>query len=78
LNDIDPIEEAARQLLLTEARKQNPEIQPGEFIEKPLGGLEVGRIGAQTGSGRQAAVWNEPELPKGSRVPRPATGHSPP
>ena len=48
MNDGDPIEEAARQIPLSEARKENPDIQPTEFIEKPLGGLEVGRIGAQT------------------------------
>jgi N utilization substance protein A len=48
MNDGDAIEEPARQLVLSEAKKQNPEIQAGEFIEKPLGGLEVGRIGAQT------------------------------
>src|SRR5687767_12706708 len=48
LNDVDPIEEAARQVHVTEAKKEHPEIQVGEFIEKPLGGLEVGRIGAQT------------------------------
>ncbi|MGH6690707.1 MAG: NusA N-terminal domain-containing protein, partial [Gammaproteobacteria bacterium] len=48
MNDGDPIEEAARQVPLSEARKEHPEIQTGEFIEKPLGGLEVGRIGAQT------------------------------
>jgi len=33
---------------LSEARKENPEIQAAEYIEKPLGALEVGRIGAQT------------------------------
>jgi N utilization substance protein A len=48
MNETDPIEEAARQIPLSEARKQNAEIQVGEFIEKALGGLEVGRIGAQT------------------------------
>ncbi len=48
MNEGDVIEEAARQTALGEARKENPEIQPGEFIEKPLGALEVGRIGAQT------------------------------
>jgi len=42
------IEEPARQVPLAEAKKQNPDIQAGEYIEKPLGGLEVGRIGAQT------------------------------
>jgi len=48
MNDGDPIEEAARQIPVSDARKENPDIQPGEFIEKPIGGLEVGRIGAQT------------------------------
>ena len=48
INDGDPIEEPARQVPLAEAKKQNPDIQAGEYIEKPLGGLEVGRIGAQT------------------------------
>ena len=48
MNEGDLIEEPARQLVLGEARKENPDIQPGEYIEKPLGGLEVGRIGAQT------------------------------
>jgi transcription termination/antitermination protein NusA len=48
MNEVDVIEEAARQIALSEARKEKPEIQPGEFIEKPLGALEVGRIGAQT------------------------------
>ena len=48
MNEGEVIEEAARQIVLSEARKENPEIQAGEFIEKPLGPLEVGRIGAQT------------------------------
>ncbi len=48
MNDEDAIEEPSRQIVLSEARKENPELQAGEFIEKPLGGLEVGRIGAQT------------------------------
>jgi N utilization substance protein A len=48
MNDGDAIEEPARQITLSDARKENPDIQVGEFIEKPLGGLEVGRIGAQT------------------------------
>src|SRR5512145_2260967 len=42
------VEEASRQIALSDARQQNPDIQVGDFIEKPLGGLEVGRIGAQT------------------------------
>ncbi len=48
MNDGEVIEEPARQIALSEARKESPEIQAGEFIEKPLGALEVGRIGAQT------------------------------
>ena len=42
------VEEPSRQLTLSDARKQNPDIQLGEYIEQPLGALEVGRIGAQT------------------------------
>jgi N utilization substance protein A len=42
------VEEPARQIALSDARKDNPEIQPAEYVEKPLGALEVGRIGAQT------------------------------
>ena len=48
MNDGEVIEEAARQIPLSEARKEHPEIQATEYIEKPLGALEVGRIGAQT------------------------------
>jgi N utilization substance protein A len=42
------VEEPSRQISASDAKKQNPAIQPGEFVEQPLGGLEVGRIGAQT------------------------------
>jgi N utilization substance protein A len=38
----------SRQYLLHEAREQNPDSQIGDYVEEPLGGLEVGRIGAQT------------------------------
>ena len=38
----------SRQILLEEARKINPDIQPGEFIEEPMESVEFGRIGAQT------------------------------
>src|SRR5919109_619110 len=31
------VEEAAKQIALSEARKEHPEIQVGEFTEKPLG-----------------------------------------
>ena len=48
VGDQEPIEEAARQITLSEARKKNPDIQASEYIEEPLGGLEIGRIGAQT------------------------------
>ncbi len=37
-----------RQILLEEARKQDPEIQPGEFIEEPMESIAFGRIAAQT------------------------------
>ncbi len=36
------------QILLEDARKDNPEIQPGEFIEEPMDSIEFGRIAAQT------------------------------
>jgi N utilization substance protein A len=38
----------SRQILLEEARKINPDIQLGEFIEEPMESVEFGRIGAQT------------------------------
>jgi len=38
----------SRQILLEEARKLNPDIQVGEFIEEPMESVEFGRIGAQT------------------------------
>jgi len=38
----------SRQTLLEEARKLNPDIQLGEFIEEPMESVEFGRIGAQT------------------------------
>ena len=41
-------EAPSRQYLLHEAREEKPESQIGDYIEEPLGGLEVGRIGAQT------------------------------
>jgi transcription termination/antitermination protein NusA len=44
----EAVEEPSRQCALLDAKKENPDIQLGEFTEKPLGGLEVGRIGAQT------------------------------
>lgn len=44
----DVIEAPSRQYMLSEAKEQNPDAQIGDFVEEPLGGLEVGRIGAQT------------------------------
>ncbi len=38
----------SRQILLEEARKQNPDIQVGDFIEEPMESVDFGRIGAQT------------------------------
>ncbi|VAW76559.1 Transcription termination protein NusA [hydrothermal vent metagenome] len=38
----------SRQILLEDARKQNADIQVGEFIEEEIESLEFGRIGAQT------------------------------
>ncbi len=37
-----------RQILLEDARKQNPDIQPGDFIEEPMDSIAFGRIAAQT------------------------------
>jgi len=47
--DGEPIEIEApeRQISLEEARKLNPEIQPGEYIEEPMESVEFGRIAAQ-------------------------------
>jgi N utilization substance protein A len=36
------------QILLVDARKQNPEIQVGDYIEEPMESIEFGRIAAQT------------------------------
>jgi len=51
---VDPDDEESgyrypsRQILLEEARKTNPEIQVGDYIEEPVPSVEFGRIGAQT------------------------------
>ncbi len=42
------IEVPSRQYKLHEAQEIDPQYQVGEYIEEPLPGLEVGRIGAQT------------------------------
>jgi transcription termination/antitermination protein NusA len=38
----------SRQILLAEARLQNPDIQVGDYIEEPMDSVDFGRIGAQT------------------------------
>src|SRR5512145_149980 len=44
----EAFEAPERQMLLEEAQKHVPDIQLDEYIEEPLGELEIGRIGAQT------------------------------
>ncbi len=39
--------EPARQIRLDEARREHPEIEPGEYIETPMESVEFGRIAAQ-------------------------------
>jgi len=43
----EEIEEPAKQLTLEEARKRDPNVELGEFVEEPLEPIEFGRIGAQ-------------------------------
>ncbi len=48
--DDDPeveLESSDRQIRLTEAREQSPDLEVGDFIEEPIGSVEFGRIGAQ-------------------------------
>lgn len=44
----EDIEVPSRQYKLHEALEENPDSQIGDYIEEPLGALEIGRIGAQT------------------------------
>ncbi len=44
----EDIEFPSRQYKLHEAQELDPEYEVGEFVEEPLEGMEVGRIGAQT------------------------------
>jgi N utilization substance protein A len=37
-----------RQITLTEARKKDPSLEHGDYIEEPIESVEFGRIGAQT------------------------------
>jgi N utilization substance protein A len=48
LDDEAELEEPAAQISLSEARKINPEIEVGGFIEEPMENAEFGRIAAQT------------------------------
>lgn len=44
----EEIEAPSHQYKLHEALEENPDAQIGDYIEEPLGALEIGRIGAQT------------------------------
>lgn len=46
--DADEFESAERQLHLSEARKRDPSVEIGSFIEEPMASVDFGRIGAQT------------------------------
>ena len=56
----------SRQILLDEARKQNPDIQPGDYIEESIDSVEFGRIGAQTA--KQVIVQKVREAERGMVV----------
>ncbi len=43
-----PLEFPSRQILLSEARKRQEDIQAGGYIEEPMASVEFGRIAAQT------------------------------
>lgn len=43
-----PLEFPSRQIMLSEARKCQPDIEVGGFIEEPMASVEFGRIAAQT------------------------------
>lgn len=45
---VEQLEFPTRQIRLEDAKKQNPEIQVGDFIEEPMESVEFGRIAAQT------------------------------
>lgn len=47
IEDDAEMESADRQVFLSEARKDNPEIEVGDFLEEPLEPVEFGRIAAQ-------------------------------
>ncbi|HDR9567435.1 TPA: transcription termination/antitermination protein NusA [Burkholderia stabilis] len=41
------LQEPDREILLFEAREQNPDVEVGEYVEEPVPSIEFGRIGAQ-------------------------------
>jgi N utilization substance protein A len=45
---VEQLEFPTRQIRLEDAKKQNPEIKVGDFIEEPMESVEFGRIAAQT------------------------------
>src|SRR5687768_12737304 len=44
----EEFEVPSRQYMLREAQEDRPDAKLGEYVEEPLDGFEVGRIGAQT------------------------------
>jgi N utilization substance protein A len=48
VDDVDELEFPDRQVLLSEARLDHPDVQVGELIEAPLENVAFGRIAAQT------------------------------
>jgi N utilization substance protein A len=47
-DDIDPLEFPTREIRLSDARNDSPDIQVGDYIEEPMKSVEFGRIAAQT------------------------------
>ncbi|MDJ0656881.1 MAG: transcription termination factor NusA [Xanthomonadales bacterium] len=47
IDDEELFEADSRQIMLDDARKDHPEINPGDFIEEPMENPEFGRIAAQ-------------------------------
>ncbi len=46
-DDSDELEEPNRELRLQDAVDVNPDAEPGEYVEEPMGSVEFGRIAAQ-------------------------------
>jgi N utilization substance protein A len=47
-DDTDPLEFPTREIRLSDARNENPDIQVDDYIEEPMKSVEFGRIAAQT------------------------------